>query len=155
MCFLHAARRTTSSRSVAMGWGDVKHLRVWNAFEDSLDDARFTGKRVGIDLYVYLHIAIASREGSDQQFSLPRVPVVEVERVLQSLVNALAVEGRNITPVFVLDGQRNPAKAAEDAARAAQTKTKEDALQEKLIERRKSRRLQRGPAIDEADRCGP
>ena len=82
---------------------------------DSLED--FRGKRVAIDISVYLHAGLRSSAAAVQFHTTPAVPVTAITSLLCRVVDI--AKTFDIQLVAVTDGARHPGKASVDQSRAA------------------------------------
>ena len=47
-----------------MGFGDPQEVRKWDDFNSSLDNPLFRGKKIGVDIMFYIHLALCRRIGA-------------------------------------------------------------------------------------------
>ena len=115
-----------------MGFGDPQEVRKWDDFNSSLDNPLFRGKKIGVDIMFYIHLALCRRIGAAEMLHVPPVPVTAIEEVLGSLLQLFKGEEgaeRNITGMFVFDGKHHATKRREDAKRAAAQQASRDRLE--------------------------
>jgi len=116
----------------SMGFGDPQEVRKWDDFNSSLDNPLFRGKKIGVDIMFYIHLALCRRIGAAEMLHVPPVPVTAIEEVLGSILQLFKGEEgaeRNITGMFVFDGKHHATKRREDAKRAAAQQASRDRLE--------------------------
>ena len=82
----------------------------------------FQGKKIAWDLSGTLHKALGSRDGADQLYAEPPVPITAMYKQLDDVVAMF--EPHKITLIAVIDGVDNPRKLATNARKAENTAVK-------------------------------
>ena len=83
----------------------------------------FQGKKIAWDLSGTLHKALGSRDGADQLYAEPPVPITAMYKQLDDVVAMF--EPHKITLIAVIDGVDHPRKLATNARTAENTAVKQ------------------------------
>lgn len=86
------------------------------AHANFVGNRRVKGKQIILDLYVFLHTAIASEEGAGMFHLQPKVPITKVETICNKIIGIF--KRANATLVVCIDGKYLSIKATENIKRS-------------------------------------